>query len=65
VKKDLKMKQKINPLNISAREIIEYYVLNQKDFIDNRDFKYYLGDVLSKKILNQSDLNFNLEQLKK
>ncbi len=59
------MKQKINPLNISAREIIEYYVLNQKDFIDNRDFKYYLGDVLSKKILNQSDLNFNLEQLKK
>lgn len=59
------MKQKINPLNISAREIIEYYVLNQKDFIDNRNFKYYLGDVLSKKILNQSDLNFNLEQLKK
>lgn len=56
------MKQEINPLNVSTRKIIEYYVLNQKDFINDRDYKYYLGNVVSKKMLNQSDLYFKLEQ---
>lgn len=49
--------------NMTSREIIEFIVLEVEYLKDKRDWKYYLGEIVSKNILNESEVCFKKEKL--
>lgn len=40
----------------TARELVEYYVLNQEELKVDREYTYKLGNIIGKRVLNQTKI---------
>jgi len=46
-------------LKMNSRELIEFYVLNQEQLKDERNFKYFLGSTVGNNLMNIKNNKFN------